>query len=69
MALQVPALRDEQVQHTIKEAVLDGLKPERIIMKLERLGLPVPSRRSLYNRVAYLRRTVTKTALSSTPKT
>ena len=60
MALQVPALRDEQVQHTIKEAVLDGLKPERIIMKLERLGLPVPSRRSLYNRVAYLRRTVTK---------
>ena len=59
MALQVPALRDEQVQQTIKEAVLDGLKPERIIMKLERLGLPVPSRRSLYNRIAYLKRTVT----------
>ena len=29
-------------------------------MKLERLGFLVPSRRSLYNRIAYLCRTITK---------
>ena len=40
--------------------VLDGLKLERIIMKLERLGLPVPSRGSLYNKIAYIRRTLTQ---------
>ena len=60
MALQVPTFRDEQVQNTIKEAALDGLRPERNIMKLEGLGLRVPSRKSLYNRIAYLRRTITK---------
>ena len=29
-------------------------------MILERLGLPVPSRRSLYNKIAYIRRTLTQ---------
>ena len=60
MALQVLALRDEHVQNTIKEAVLDGLKPERVIIKWERLELPVPSRRSLCNRIAYLWKTIKK---------
>ena len=53
-------LKDAQVQDAIKEGVLDGLKPERIIMKLEWLGLPVPSCRSLYNKIAYIRRTLTQ---------
>ena len=42
-----------------KEGILDGLMPERIFMKLERYGLPIPSCKALYNRVAYIRRTLT----------
>ena len=57
---QVAPLKDAQVQSAIKEGVLDGLMPERIVMKLERHGLPVPSRRALYNKIAYIRRTLTK---------
>ena len=60
MALQVPVFGDGQVQSTIKKVVFNGLKPEKIIMKLERLGLPIPSRKSLYNRIAYLWRIVIK---------
>ena len=58
MAPQVPTLRDEQVQNTIKEAILDSLNPKRIIVKLDQLRLPVLSCKSLYNRIAYLQRTV-----------
>ena len=57
---QVAPLKDAQVQSAIKEGVLDGLMPERIVMKLERHGLPVPSHRALYNKIAYIRRTLTK---------
>ena len=57
---QVAPLKDAQVQSAIKEGVLDGLMPERIVMKLERHGLPVPSRRALYNKIAYIRRTLIK---------
>ena len=69
MALQVLALRDEQVQNTIKKAVLDGLKPKRIIIKLEWLGLPILSRRSFYNRIACLQRTITKDSSEFSTKT
>ena len=51
LPLRAAPLKDAQVQDAIKEGVLDDLKPERIIMKLERLGLPIPSRRSLYNKI------------------
>ena len=57
---QVAPLKGARVQSAIKEGVLDGLMPERIIMKLERHGLPIPSRKALGNKVAYIRRTLTK---------
>ena len=60
LPLRAAPLKDAQVQDAIKEGVLDGLKPEQIIMKLEQLGLPVPSRKSLYNKIAYIRRTLTQ---------
>ena len=58
LPLRAAPLKDAQVQDAIKEGVLDGLKPEQIIMKLERLGLPVPSHRSVYNKIAYIQRTL-----------
>ena len=61
-------MKDAQVQDAIKEGFLDGLKPEQIIMKLERLGLPVPSHRSLYNKIAYIRRTLTQCSSEFTTK-
>ena len=57
---QLAPLKDARVQSAIKERVLDNLMPHRINMKLERHGLPVPSYRALYNKVAYIRRTLTK---------
>ena len=35
---------------------------KKIILKLEWLGLPVPNRIFLYNRIGFLQRTVTKTS-------
>ena len=58
--MRVAPLKDAHVQDAIKEGVLDGLKPEQIIMKLEQLGRPVPSYRSLSNKIAYVRRTLTQ---------
>ena len=57
---QVAPLKDAQVQSAIKEGVLDGLMTKRIFMKLERHGLPIPSRKALYNKTIYIRRTLTK---------
>ena len=57
---QVAPLKVAEVQNAIKEGVLDGLRPERIIMKLERHRLPIPNHRSLYNKIAYIRRTQTQ---------
>ena len=54
------SLKDAQVQSAIKEGVLDGLIPKRIVMKLERHGLPVPSHRAFYNKIAYIGRALTK---------
>ena len=59
LPLQAAPLEDAQVPDAIKEGVLDGLKPEQKIMKLEWHGLPAPSRRSLYNKTAFIRRTLT----------
>ena len=56
---QVAPLKDTWVQSAIKEGFLDGLMPKRIIMKLEQHGLPVPSRKASYNKIAYIRRTLT----------
>ena len=56
---QMAPLKDTRVQSAIKEGVLDGLMPERIIMKLERHGLPIPSRKALYKKIPYIRRTLT----------
>ena len=53
---QVAPLKDTWIQITIKEGVFDGLMLERIIMKLERHALPVPSRKALYNKIPYIRR-------------
>ena len=68
LPLRVAPLKDAQVQDAIKEGGLDGLKLERMIMKLERLGLPIPSCRFLYNRIAYIRRTLTQYSSESNTK-
>ena len=60
LPLQVAPSKDAQVQDAIKEGVLDGLKPEQIIMKLEWFGLPILSHKSLCNKIAYFRRTLTQ---------
>ena len=52
-------MKDAWVQSAIKEGLFDGLMLERIIVKLERHRLPVPSRKALYNKIAYTRRTLT----------
>ena len=58
-------LKHVRVQRAIKEGVLDGLIPKRIIIKLEQQRLPIPSLKALYNKVAYIRRTLTKTIQNS----
>ena len=60
LPLRAALLKDAQIQDASKEGFLDGLKPKRIIMKLEWLGRLVPSHRSLYNKMAYIKRTLTQ---------
>ena len=60
LALQMVPLQNSSIQDVIKEGVLNSLKPPKNVMELERLGLPIPNQRSLYNKVAYIKRTLTK---------
>ena len=52
-------MKDARVQSVIKEGLLDGLMPKRIIVKMERHGLPVPSHKALHKKIAHIRRALT----------
>ena len=55
MQLPKKALKNPEVRATIDESVEDGIKPERIIKKLQRKHLPIPSKKQLFNRIAYVK--------------
>ena len=60
MVSHVVPSKNTRVQSAIKKGVLDAVMPKRIIMKLERHGLPIPSCGALHNKVAFIRRILTK---------